>query len=56
MRALHWIYAALGGYFWKRCERCGKGWGGHQWRSPAQSRPIGYHQSIAAYCPKCAHN
>ena len=30
-RKIHKLYANLLGYFWIDCERCGKGFGGHQW-------------------------
>lgn len=53
MRALHWLWASLLGYFWIRCERCGRGWGGHQWRTEKQERPTGLTTGIAAYCPRC---
>lgn len=54
MRPLHWLYAYLFGYFWKSCEICGRGFGGHQWRDERMTRPTGPTSGTAAYCPKCA--
>lgn len=31
-RRLNQLYAWFFGYFWAECPRCGKMWGGHEWK------------------------
>jgi hypothetical protein len=53
-RPFHWLYAFLFSYFWKKCERCRKGFGGHQWSGMAMTRSCGAYGGTCAYCPSCA--
>jgi hypothetical protein len=54
-RWLHHLYADARGYFWVNCERCGRGFGGHQWRGDIpMTKRIGPYEGFCAYCPDCA--
>jgi hypothetical protein len=59
-RALHWIYAALNGYFWLPCPICGQRFGGHEWKdcdgkpsSIAAPGYLGREGARVAICPDC---
>lgn len=53
-RPFHWLYAHVLGYFWLKCDRCGKGYGGHQWGGDAMVVSLGPYGGRCAYCPWCA--
>ena len=56
-RWCHRIYAALMGYFWMPCHRCGRMFGGHEesggvdWKEDRPADPVS--RSGYATCPHC---
>ena len=57
MTLLHRLYASLLGYFWRPCPRCGREFGGHQWRERGghlADIPVDDHvMRGTAICPRC---
>jgi hypothetical protein len=57
MRPFHWLYAHLFGYFWTRCPRCMRCYGGHQWSGEAgdaMTVQLAPDKLCCTYCPDCA--
>ena len=56
LRPVRWLRALLGGYFWKRCERCGHGFAGFEWDGAlVHAMCTGFlGGGMCAYCPQCA--
>ena len=56
MRPIRWLLAHVSGHFWTRCERCGKGFAGFEWKHEAMVRWVTAREGYAAYCPRCARS
>jgi hypothetical protein len=52
-RLMHRLYAAMAGYFWLPCPRCGVYFGGHEWRAPDGWVVTRSDSDRRLWCPTC---